>query len=212
LKSIKPTWVQRAISSVSYLSEGRFLITVAIPGAIGCQGYVIDSEGERLFEMGEVLRYGPEVAPSIAIVQEKFFLRGDGYIYLVPSYPYEIWKFDLQGHLVMKMLKEDPLIKPPEITVKGGGYHVRIQWPTFVGPCFTTPEGLLINNFCSWEGEPEEWIYRLDFFDQEGKFLRSYSCPIQSRLFYVDHQSKLYFEVYEEYPKIVRYSFHFGQK
>lgn len=61
LKSIKPIWIQRAISSVSYLPEGRFLLTVAIPGAIGSQGYVINSQGERLFEMGEVLRYGHEV-------------------------------------------------------------------------------------------------------------------------------------------------------
>lgn len=212
LSSIK---LRKNITAISYVPSGKLLATENIPGIVGSRAHIMDLDGELLLTYQEFFQYGPQLPERVGVMLgEGFQVLRDGQVYLSTPFPYEIWKFDAHGKLLMKIKKESPYLKPPDIDAKvdGGSPTVSFRLRGRPGPCYLTADGLLVN-FCWWEKDKEgkEIESTLDFFDEEGRFLRSYPSPVKVGYFAgIDELGKLYFSIYKPYPRVVRYSFHLG--
>ncbi|MGQ9811729.1 MAG: 6-bladed beta-propeller [bacterium] len=207
--------LRKNITAIAYLPSGKLLATENIPGIVGSRAHIMDLDGESLLAYQEFFQYGQQLPEGVGVMLgEEFQVLRDGQVYLSTPFPYEIWKFDTHGKLLMKIKKESPYLKPPDIDIKVNGDYRSVSFHSMgrSGPCYLTPDGLLVNS-CWWmkDKEGKERESTLDFFDEEGRFLRSYPSPVESGYFAgIDELGKLYFLIYEPYPRVVRYSFHLG--
>lgn len=198
-KTLKP---KTDIRSFHFLPDERLLLNISVSGQMGVAAEYYSSDGEFFKKFPDEHRYGPKFQGGASTGEEFRFLGTRIYLSL-PSV-YEIREYDLDG-LLLRKIKRDIALKPPEIDVFEKGFSARFYDRS--GPCYSYRGNMLINElFLAEKKNEEEYTYKrvLDFFNEKGQFLGTYNLPQSTRLALIDSENKFYFVQSEPYPRIIR--------
>ena len=205
--------IQRYTRYIDVLSEDIVLLSGLQSGNFGAFGGLFDLRSQT-YKFHLKLSYNTEIKIPSGVgfsLGERYQVLRNGHIYLAVSFPYEIREYNRQGKLIAKILKEDSRIKAPVIKRASFGIlknGISITERGRAGPCFLTPQELLLNN-CRWPSEEKERTViktGIDFFDIQGKYLTTVNLPNEQRLSAVDNHNRLYLLEPEPFEKIIRVS------
>jgi len=168
----------------------------------------------------EIKRIEPHINGSggIGITQ-------DDKIFLVLTYPYEIYIFDNQGKLLEKIITKTRYVTPPYITPPTSSLPNAVITNFFITGVDISPQGNIFCRFVSYETPEEldsveklrelstslfrEYTY-IDLFDAEGRFLIHQNTKNFSWGGYFDNKGYYYgIEETEDYFRAVKYSVQF---
>lgn len=205
--------IEKYTRYIDVLSEDIVLLGGAQSGSFGVFGGLFDLKSQT-YKFHLKLSYDTEIKIPRGVgfsLEERYQVLRNGHIYLAVSFPYEIREYNRQGKLIAKILKEDSRIKAPVIKRASFGIlknGISITERGRAGPCFLTPQELLLNN-CRWPSEEKERTViktGIDFFDTQGKYLTTVNLPNEQRLSAVDNHNRLYLLEPEPFEKIIRVS------
>jgi hypothetical protein len=199
--------LRESIRNVQFQPDGRLFINIMLRGQPGIAAEYYSLEGKLLEKFPYEYRYGPKMSPSLgASIGGGYFQLIDDKVYLSLPDKYEIREYDSKGNLLRKIIR-DIIIKPPNIKVRFGGRGVSVYPSDSSGPCFKFQRKTLINELQSVEKVNEDKYESkkfLDFFNEKGQFLGTYSLENNATLNIIDHQNNLYFVLYDPFPRIIR--------
>jgi hypothetical protein len=185
------------------LPDGRYLFNTWVRGELGVTAEYHSMNGQILKKFPDEYRYGPKLSGGGVSYGGEFTLF-DNNLYLSLPGTYEIREYDLEGNTLRK-IRRDFKIKPPNIKFTAQGF---LAGPSDVsGPCFLTPEKMLVNMLNIVEQKSEEEYESekfLDFFNDKGQFLGTYTMPEDQTLAAIDSKGMFYFIQWDPYPKVIR--------
>ncbi len=185
------------------LPDGRFLFNTWVRGELGVEAEYHSMNGQKLKKFPDEYRYGPKLSGGGVSYGGEFKLF-DNKLFLSLPGTYEIREYDLEGNTLRK-IRRDFKIKPPNIKFTDKGF---LAGPSDVsGPCFLTPEKMLVNMLSIVEQKSEhEYVSELflDFFNKKGQFLGTYKMPEDQTLAAIDSKGMFYFIQWDPYPKVIR--------
>jgi hypothetical protein len=120
---------------------------------------------------------------------------------------YEIREYDLNANLLREIKRDFDFESPIVKKLQGGGFA--IGGKTKLGPCFLDKNGLIISEVFQIKGNSEKdfkFIFFLDFFNSDGKFLGSFLLPEWTKLIKIDSDNKYYFVTLDPIPSVIRSS------
>jgi len=195
--------------SLDLINNETFLLTEVKMGFTGAIGHLYDLEGNFISTLPESYEMkSPDIPAGTNVsLGERFQVLNDGNIYLATPHPYEIWQFNTTGTLRRKIIKEDKRLVPPKIE-RFGEKGISIFDYGQAGFCYYSPKGYLVNN-CSWPASDENLLKKqrnLDFFDTDGRYLKSVVVNPNEKLTAIDPDNRFYFLQNEPFPAIIRRS------
>lgn len=199
--------LRKSIRNIQLQQDGGIFINIMVRGQPGIAAECYSVEGKLLEKFPDEYRYGPKMSPNLgASIGGGYFQLIDDKVYLSLPDKYEIREYDSKGNLVRKITR-DIIIKPPNIKIRFGGRGVSVYPSDSSGPCFIFQRKTLINELELVEKVNEDKYESkkfLDFFNEKGQFLGTYSLENYITLNSIDHQNNFYFVQYDPFPRIIR--------
>ncbi len=196
------------------MPDGRLLVSLARGNQIGNAAALYSGEGTFISEFPDSYLYDT-IRSGIGITcGARYIVRSDKVYVSLPG-PYEIREYNLDGKLLRK-IRRDLEIESPFVKVKNGGR----SWQTsnVSGPCYISPDGMIVNVVTLVEEKGEvkrkiggrertssilEYKKFLDFFNKKGQFLGSYVLK-ERELRFIDDNGFFYFSEMDLYPRVIR--------
>lgn len=207
--------IDRRIWDFDILPDNRFLLSLTLINQIGCSAAFYSSKGEFLSEYPDKYIYGSLNTRNMSALCGARYSVHKGKIYVSIPGPYEIREYDLAGR-PLRIIKRDFKLESPFVKVinEGRGIHDS----NLSGPCYLSKDGMIVNlvtlvNVKEMRkrkfGEREITIpildikKFLDFFNEEGQFLGTYSLK-DRELRFIDNEGDFYFSEKNPFPRIIR--------
>ena len=206
--------IDRRIWDFDFIPDGRLLISLSLVNQIGNSAAFYSSDGEFMGEFPDEYIYDTIQASFGISCGARYIVRSDK-VYVSLLGPYEIREYNLEGELLRK-IRRDLELESPFVKIKDQGR----AWQTsnVSGPCFISPNGMIVNfvTLVEEKGEKKrkirgreittsilEFNKFLDFFNNKGQFLGS--CVLKERgLRFIDSKGFFYFSESNPYPRIIR--------
>jgi hypothetical protein len=206
--------IDRRIWDFDFLPDGRLLISLSIANQIGNSAAFYSSDGNFLNEFPDEYIYGTIKGSMGIMCGARYIVRSDKVYVSLPG-PYEIREYNLEGNPLRK-IRRDLKLESPFVKTKEQGR----SWQTsnVSGPCFISPDGMIVNfvTLVEEKGERKRMIRGrertfpilefhkfLDFFNIEGQFLGSYVLK-ERELRFIDDKGFFYFSELKPYPRVIR--------
>jgi len=198
---------RESIRNIQFQPDGRFFVNIMVRGQPGIAAEYFSAEGELLEKFPDEYMYGPKMSPGLAAsIGGGYFQLIDDKVYLSLPDEYEIKEYDSKGNLLRK-IRRNIVMKPPNINLRYGGKAVSVSPSDCSGPCFIFQGKTLINALQLVKKVRENKFESkkfLDFFNEKGQFLGTYSLENNATLNTIDHQYNFYFVQYDPFPRIIR--------
>jgi len=199
--------LRESIRNIQFQPSGWLFVNIMVRGQPGIAAEYFSVEGEVLEKFPDEYRYGPKMSPGLAAsIGGGYFQLIDDKVYLSLPDKYEIREYDSKGNLLRKIMR-DIKMKPPNIKLRYEGRGVSVSPSDRSGPCFIFQGKTLINELQLVEKVKEnkyESKKFLDFFNEKGQFLGTYSLENNATLNLIDHQNNFYYVQYDPFPRIIR--------
>ncbi|NOR52843.1 MAG: hypothetical protein GQ536_01985, partial [Candidatus Aminicenantes bacterium] len=206
--------IDRRIWDFDFLPDGRLLVSLARGNQIGNAATLYSGDGTFISEFPDAYLYDT-IRPGIGITCGARYIVHSEKVYVSLPGPYEIREYNLEGKLLRK-IRRDFEIESPFVKVKNGGR----SWQTsnVSGPCFISPDGMIVNFVTLVEEKGEmkrkiegrertssilEFNKFLDFFNKKGQFLGSYVLK-ERELRFIDDNGFFYFSETDPYPQVIK--------
>jgi len=204
----------RRIWDFDFIPDGRLLISLYLVRQIGNAAAFYSSDGELMGGFPDEYIYDT-IKTSMGIVcGARYIVRSDKVYVSLPA-PYEIREYNLEGNPLRK-IRRDLELESPFVKIKDQGRS--FQTSNVSGPCFISPNGMIVNFVTLVEEKGEvkrkirgremtfprlEFKKFLDFFNNKGQFLGSYVLK-ERELRFIDGKGFFYFSESNPYPRIIK--------
>ena len=206
--------IDRRIWAFDFFPDGRLLISLSLVNRIGNSAAFYSSDGEFAGEFPDEYIYDTIKASMSILCGARYTVHADKVYVSLPG-PYEIREYNLEGKLLRKIRRDLKLESPFVKTMEEGR-----RWRTsdVSGPCFISPDGMIVNFVTLVEekgtvtrkiGGREittpslEFNKLLDFFNSKGQFLGSHVLK-ERELRFIDDKGFFYFSESSPYPRVIR--------
>lgn len=185
-----------------YLPDGNLLLITVIEDQLGVGADYYSNELKFIKEYPIEYLYGPKLPYLGGTSDRAISCFGDRIYHSLPD-KYEIREYDLEGNMLRK-IKRKINLSPFKLNKKKGVLK-SITMRDISGPCFKYKDQIFINSICYFE-EGTGRVENLDFFDNEGKYLGSYTLPKNNYFGAIDSKDNFYFIQRTPFPKVSRFT------
>ena len=211
---LRTSTIEKRIWGFDFVPDGRLLVSIGLINKIGNSAAFYSEKGEYLSEFPDEYIYDT-IQAGVGIECGSNYLATSDRIYVSLPGPYEIREYTLDGNLIRKVCRDLKIESPFVKTLEEGR---RWQSSDVSGPCFVTPDGMIVNFVTLVEEKGErkrmmgdrevtspilEFNRFLDIFNEKGQFLGSYTLN-GKELKLIDNEGNFYFSEADPFPRIVR--------